>query len=184
MEMQEWEVLEQLTGQVDPEMFARVWRRVMPEGRESPIEVDLPPRPEREKNCVSGASFEESGQIMLRLYALAGECRWGYRELGRRGVGRQASIMEEQCRRAQRRLEALLYACTGRGIPEHRPGTAWGGSARELLRVQYGREMEWERLCRRLSRYSQSADAGGLAGELAREGLRRAAAVREMLERL
>jgi len=182
METQDWEVLEQLTGQLDPEMFRRVWSRVMPPERDSPIAVDAP-APAQPDEPPAPPAEEEA--VMAQLCRLARQCEQGYRTLARRGMGQQASALAMQCRRAGRRLETMWYVRTGRSRDEHGgERTAEKTSLRELLRQQYSREMRWEQLCRQLLRQGDSADLGLLAGELTREGLRRAAAVRQMLERI
>ena len=130
----------------DPEVFARVWSRVMPDQALSPIQPALPalrspaqtaPAP----SCLGEGSARYVPQLealMDQLHAALGSVR----QLARRGGGRAsrllASLAADQ-QRQLRRLSAAYFLITGRRYAPKGQGAAPSGPLSSALRTLFSR---------------------------------------------
>ena len=128
----------------DPEVFARVWSRVMPDQALSPIQPALPalrspaqtaPAP----SCLGEGSARYVPQLealMDQLHAALGSVR----QLARRGGGRAsrllASLAADQ-QRQLRRLSAAYFLITGRRYAPKGQGAAPSGPLSSALRTLF-----------------------------------------------
>lgn len=196
-------------GQIDPETFRRVWERVMPDQKNSPIVVPpapnggkTPPRPgERERTGRPGPGPGWSGpgaprreetaargdeEALHRLMDLAQEGVLSAQTLVRRGGnrGKSLTILAEDDRRALRRLSALCFLTTGRRYQPKGTATPWQGTLEQGLRERFWWEQEWVRACRELEQQTREDNLRELCGELAREGMAHGRLIRGILEQM
>ena len=150
-----------LSGDVDPEVFRRVWSRVMADEHSSPIavepekeaavpaapelrhqEAEEAPEPEKVSAPGDGALLEGGLKGLGRGLALS-------RVLSRRPGGKSAALaaLEADYRRAARQLGTAYFLTTGERW-------AWGSQTPEAgmglaqgLRELYWWEREWSRQC-------------------------------------
>ena len=134
----------------DPEVFARVWSRVMPDQALSPIQPALPalrspaqtaPAP----SCLGEGSARYVPQLealMDQLHAALGSVR----QLARRGGGRAsrllASLAADQ-QRQLRRLSAAYFLITGRRYAPKGQGAAPSGPLSSALRTLFQQAQQW-----------------------------------------
>ena len=192
--------------QIDPETFRRVWARVMPDQRDSPLvlsppapavrsgtaEKKQPPPPARQSaGTQSGeqkrsAPKAEGPERMERLMDLAREGAEGAGALARRmgNRGREMAGIAEDHRRALGRLAAAYFLMTGRR--RHARGSAPGGN-RDLgteLRERFLWEKRWEQACREAAEETGDLVLEELCRELARDASRHQRAIRTTLEQM
>ena len=192
--------------QIDPETFRRVWARVMPDQRNSPLVLDPPaaapqnrkkpeekpiPRerrgpekkPDREEKT---APKERDEERLERLMDLSREGAEGAGALARRmgNRGREMMGIAEDHRRALRRLAAAYFLLTGRRRrPEGRsPGRH--GDLETDLRERFLWERRWENACREAAEGAEDPALKELCRELAREASLHQRTVRAALERM
>ena len=167
----------------DAELFARVWKRVMPDESMSPIEVHrpeghvpkekgpaVPPKPGRDDRAWLREVLEEME---------AGLARGG--DILRRDPG--AWPLEENMRKSAAQLRAAWLLLTGerwRGRPAPRPHR---GSMEDLLREQYLWELRFSGLCRQAGEGMKRSDAAEIMPEQERESMKRRRMLRHMLAR-
>ena len=194
--------------QIDPETFRRVWARVMPDQRDSPLVLSPPapaPRngkkpepqektipwerrppekkPEREEKT---APRERDEERLERLMDLSREGAEGAGALARRmgNRGREMMGIAEDHRRALRRLAAAYFLLTGhRRRPEIRsPGRH--GDLEMDLRERFLWERRWENVCREAAEGAEDPALKELCRELAQDASLHQRAVRTSLERM
>ena len=128
----------------DPEVFARVWSRVMPDQALSPIQPALPalrspaqtaPAP----SCLGEGSARYVPQLealMDQLHAALGSVR----QLARRGGGRAARLLASLAadqQRQLRRLAAAYFLITGRRYAPKGQGALPSGPLSSALRTLF-----------------------------------------------
>lgn len=194
--------------QIDPETFRRVWARVMPDQRDSPLVLTPPapgprsgkktepkekklPRergtpekkPEREEKTAPREGDEER---LERLMDLAREGAEGAGALARRmgNRGREMAGIAEDHRRTLRRLDAAYFLATGR---RRRPGSGSPGRNGDLemdLRERFLWERRWENACREAAEKMEDPALKELCRELARDASLHQRTIRTALERM
>lgn len=194
--------------QIDPETFRRVWARVMPDQRDSPLVLSPPapavrsgnrteekkrPVPREQPNAGTQSGEQkrsvpkaEDPERMERLMDLAREGAEGAGALARRmgSRGREMAGIAEDHRRALRRLAAAYFLMTGRR--RHARGSAPGGN-RDLgteLRERFLWEKRWEQACREAAEETGDPALEELCRELARDASLHQRAIRTTLERM
>ena len=196
-------------GQIDPETFRRVWERVMPDQKNSPIVV--PPTPtsgkiqsrptERERTGRPGpgpsaprqsavhreaAALKGDEAALHRLMDLAQEGVLSAQELSRRGGSRAKglAVLAADNRRALRRLSAACFLATGH---RHQPNGVvrpWQGTLVQGLRERFWWELRWVQACRELESQTREDSLRELCAELAREGVAHGRMIRGILEQM
>lgn len=139
-----------LEAACSPEVFERVWRRVMPGGGEGcPVEPNRCAPAPRET-----PREQPQRSAQAQLCRLAGECRDRariYRALSRRLGGRAGQAlcaMAQALERWQKALTAAYFLMTGSRCPVSPPAPMPREDAAALLRGQFLWERERARLCR------------------------------------
>lgn len=195
--------------QPDPEVFRRVWDRVMPDQRDSPLvvataaEVPAPsPAPEpsptpvsapapppalppEEPLCLGEGSRGET-ETLKALMAQAQEGAAAGQLLVRRGGpgARAMAALAGDHRRAFRQLSAAYFLITGRRHRPAAPPLNLPASLPLALRDQFVREQKWERACLQAVRESEDACLRELYQELAQDGALHAGVIRSLLEQM
>ena len=192
-------------SQVDPEAFRRVWARVMPDQKNSPIVVkpsegnaaqappaDVSPA-EREiqsEPAASGSSQGtgpdgENGEENLRqLIDLAEEGAQAVQTMARRaGSGAsQLSGLTADHRRALRQLSAAYFLETGqRYQPKSRTPVRSKGLI-QALREQYLWEQQWAQACLHAAKRMKEPSIQDLCRELAQDASLHNCLIRRLLE--
>ena len=194
--------------QIDPETFRRVWARVMPDQRDSPLVLD-PPAPtsrngkkpeERGKNLPrerrvpenkpkkeeKTAPRERDGERLEGLMDLAREGAEETGALARRmgNRGREMVGIAEDHRRALRRLAAAYFLLTGNR--RHPKGGSPGrhGDLETDLRERFLWERRWESACREAAEGTEDPALEELCRDLARDASLHQRTIRATLERM
>lgn len=202
-----------LNGAMDPETFRRVWARVMPDQKNSPIGLGaappasppkppappppaprphrpaqspsfVPPAPPRPVPAPPPVSTDE--ERLRRRMDLLGEGLAADGELIRRAApgSRLPARLLADHRRAMRQLSAAHFLITGR---RYRPGPGeplpGSGSVEGALRQQFLWERRWVDALLRGAEETGDPTLRDLFRELAREGNLHLRSVREALER-
>lgn len=174
----------------DPEIFRRVWARVMPDGEGSPIALEPEPserteqqeRPPEERSGPErepGASLE---MLIDRTRAAFESAQHLARRAGRYGQSVGAVAAED--RTALRRLSAAYYLETGQDYRSNRtPQSPEPLALAPALRRQYQREEELEGLCVNQMKRSAGTQAE-LLEELSLQFRRHCRTLRQTLERM
>ena len=174
----------------DPEIFRRVWARVMPDGEGSPIALEPEPseRTEQQESLPEERSGPErepgaSLEILIdRTRAAFESAQHLVRRAGRYGQSIGAVAAED--RTALRRLSAAYYLETGRDYRSNRtPQSPEPLALAPALRRQYQREEELEGLCIAQMKRSEGTQAE-LLEELSLQFRRHCRTLRQTLERL
>ena len=176
----------------DPEVFARVWSRVMPNQALSPIQPALPalrspaqtaPAP----SCLGEGSARYVPQLealMDQLHAALGSVR----QLARRGGGRAsrllASLAADQ-QRQLRRLSAAYFLITGRRYAPKGQGAAPSGPLSSALRTLFQQAQQCAAQAAVLARrVSDDPCLSRLLEDIQDEAQSHAAQIRVLLEEL
>ena len=161
----------------DAELFARVWKRVMPDESMSPIEVHRPekgpaepPKPERDDREWLREVLEEME---------AGHGRAG--AILRRDPG--AWPLEENTRKSMAQLRAAWLLLTGERWRSRGDGRSYRGSMENLLREQFLWELRLSALCRQAGEELKGAEAAEIMPEQEMGSLKRRRMLRHMLAR-
>ena len=176
----------------DPEVFARVWSRVMPDQTLSPIQPALPalrspaqtaPAP----SCLGEGSARYVPQLealMDQLHAALGSVR----QLARRGGGRAsrllASLAADQ-QRQLRRLSAAYFLITGRRYAPKGQGAVPSGPLSSALRTLFQQGQQCAAQAAVLARtVSDDPCLSRLLEDIQDEAQSHAAQIRVLLEEL
>lgn len=176
----------------DPEVFARVWSRVMPDQALSPIQPALPalrspaqtaPAP----SCLGEGSARYVPQLealMDQLHAALGSVR----QLARRGGGRAsrllASLAADQ-QRQLRRLSAAYFLITGRRYAPKGQGAAPSGPLSSALRTLFQQAQQCAAQAAALARTAADDPClSRLLEDIQDEAQSHAAQIRVLLEEL
>lgn len=143
----------------DPETFARVWRRVMPDQALSPVEpmavaerISAPQATGPDAPGQEGALARTLEELMALLRTGAWQCQALGRRAGRGGGGLSAMAREQA--QALRRLAACHFLCTGEHyLPRTVRPAPYTGMV-EGMRQQFLREGELVRLLARAAALS------------------------------
>lgn len=196
--------------QPDPEVFRRVWERVM-EGREdSPIQVEQPQTaapgegsmPEKGETTERAKAGETADQIhtaeeepapsraekLEQLMKLAWEGVAAGQQLVRRTGGRNRGLMQlvADHRSALRRLGAAYFLETGKRCSTQtvRPMPSRNGPLDRALREQYLWEGAWEKACREAAEQWGEDPLCELCQELAQDAALHTRTIRRILEQM
>lgn len=134
----------------DPEVFARVWNRVMPDQSLSPIQPLLPAlrssaqaihstEPALAPSCLGEHSTQYAPQLESFIDQLHTDCA-SIRHLARRGGGRITHLLNSLAsdqQRQLRRLSAAYFLITGQRYTPKGQGTLPSGSLSTTLRVLF-----------------------------------------------
>lgn len=174
----------------DPEIFRRVWARVMPDGEGSPIALEPEPseRTEQQESLPeerSGPEREPGASLEMlidRTRAAFESAQHLVRRAGRYGQSIGAVAAED--RTALRRLSAAYYLETGQDYRSNRtPQSPEPLALAPALRRQYQREEELEGLCVNQMKRSAGTQAE-LLEELSLQFRRHCRTLRQTLERM
>ncbi len=203
---QEYDLSELIRQQPGPEVFRRVWDRVMPDQRDSPLVLaappggeEVPPAPASEPApepapspaepplCLGEASQPDTAALSA-LMDRARENLSAAWALARRrslqGGGRALSELAADHSRATRQLSAAYFLITGTRYRPAEHKTALPASLPLALRDQFVREQRWERICRRAAEAAADPCLRELYLELAQDGALHAGTIRSLLERM
>lgn len=209
--MQQQELTALAQQQPDPEMFRRVWDRVMPDQRDSPLVVAsaegvpaaspapapspvpapaLPPAPSpnsapEESLCLGEGSQAETRRLMA-LMAQAQEGAAAGQALARRGgsAARAMATLTGDHRRAFRQLSAAYFLITGQRYHPARPAPALPPALPLALRAQFVWEQQWERACLQAAQEAGDRCLRELYQELAQDGALHTGVIRSLLEQM
>lgn len=167
----------------DAELFARVWKRVMPDESMSLIEVHrpeghapkekgsaVPPKPRRDDR-------EWLREVLEEMEAGLGRAG----DILRRDPG--AWPLEENMRKSAAQLRAAWLLLTGERWRSRAEGRPYRGSMENLLREQYLWELRLSGLCRQAGEELKSADGAEIMPEQESESRKRRRMLRHMLAR-
>lgn len=191
--------------QIDPEAFRRVWARVMPDQKNSPIVVkpsegypaptppaDVPPSgPEIQPEPTTatsdpkiGAKAENGGQDLRQLIDLAEEGAEAAQTLARRagsGAGPLSGLTADH-KRALRQLSAAYFLETGQRYQPKRHTPVRSKGLIQALREQYLWEQQWAQACLQTAKCVKDASIQDLCRELAQDASLHNCAIRRVLE--
>lgn len=191
--------------QIDPETFRRVWARVMPDQKNSPIVVKpsegnsaptpsadaSPARRESQPEPVipgsrpdAGAEAENGEQDLRQLIDLAEEGAEAAQILARRagsGAGPLSSLMADH-RRALRQLSAAYFLETGQRYQPKRHAPVRSKGLIQALREQYLWEQQWALACLQTAKRVKESSIQDLCRELAQDASLHNCAIRRVLE--
>lgn len=198
----------------DQELFARVWRRVMPEAENSPIglgpakaapEKRTPPRPEQvppaapapeapeapqanlyDVPCLGAGSLHHAPALREMMQAAAG-LRQAYLALARRSQGRSARQLSElAAEQAQfvRQLGAAYFLITGERFRPAPQAAVPAGPLNTALREMFAREQLGLMAYEKAAEKTADHCLKGLFQELGAEAEGHMAAIRRVLEQL
>ena len=189
--------LEMLAAQqVDPEVFRRVWARVMPNQKDSPIVVVPPAEKRRQQPARPTAAptrpkepetqKEQAGEetLLKQLLEQLWEGSGRLQELHRRSGGRSRYMqaLAADYRRTLRQLEVSWFLLTGRR-DWRRPSLSFRNEPLAMgLRTQFLWERKWRDLCLRTGEETTDPVLGRLCRQLAEESILHAQLIRSMLE--
>ncbi len=182
--------LSALSGtQIDPEVFRRVWNRVMPDQEHSPIQVSSPTpsasRPQPVQQAVRPAlsdaeiirnRIEQAREGALRLQVL-------FRRMNGRPGARVISELAAGHRQLLRQLTTAYFLTTGRRF---QPGGMTPTVDPDLslaLREQFLWAQAWTRDSLQAAQQCTEAGLRTLCGQLAQTGELHAQTIRALLER-
>lgn len=187
-----------LSGDVDPEVFRRVWSRVMADEESSPIAVEpeqktsasaVPearpqereerPEPTETPAPGDGALLEQGLSGMGRGLALA-------RALSRKSGGRGTALaaLTADYRRAARQLGAAYFLATGKQKLWDSPTVPAGTGLAQGLRELYWWERDWSRQCLRAAEQAQDDYVQQLFQRLSQTGQIHLGIIRGALEQM
>ena len=189
--------LEMLAAQqVDPEVFHRVWARVMPDQRDSPIVV-VPQEGRQGRKPVqpsglgqktappkTGQKQDIEREYLKKMLELLWEGYGRLQELNRRSGGRsrQLQAMAADHRRALRQLEASWFLLTGQREWQ-RPKMSVAEEPLPMgLRSQFLWEKNWRTLCLQTGESTEDPVLSRLCRRLAEESVLHGQLIRQMLE--
>ena len=182
----------------DPEVFARVWSRVMPDQALSPIQPALPalrspalaasaPEPSPAPSCLG----EGSARYATQLKALMDQLHTALssvRQLARRGGGRAARLLASLAtdqQRQLRRLAAAYFLITGRRYAPKGQGTCSSGPLSSALRALFRQAQQCAAQAAGLARtVSDDPCLSRLLEDIQDEAQSHAAQIRVLLEGL
>ena len=165
----------------DAEMFARVWKRVMPDESMSPIVVHPPGATEPPKP-LSAEQGSREGRVWLgEILEELDEGNIRAAEILRRDPG--AWPLRDSMQKSAAQLRAAWLLLTGTRWKSRGSRYPTGGSTEKLLREQYLWEVRFSDLCRRAGKALQGADPAEIMPEQERESGRRRRMLRHMLGR-
>lgn len=194
--------------QLDPEVFRRVWERVMEGRTDSPIQVapsqEAVPGQGKTQGEEQGepqqspqeqpSQEQENGegtrnqQILKQLLALAWEGAAAGGQLVRRTGGRYRMLAQLTAdhRTALRRLSAAYFLETGEHctLPPGRGQEGKSGPLDRVLREQYLWEEGWQKTCRTAAETLEGEALRELCQELAQDAALHTRAIRSVLERM
>ena len=171
----------------DEETFRRVWQRVMPDERVSPIVVhgpgqggnapQMPPAPGPQGQNTGG----DEGLLRQMLEELDRSLT-GVGSLARRYPGTKR--LWDSLNRSASRLRSVWFLLTGRRWMGRTGEAVRGVPAGVLLREQYVRELELSRLYRAGRQAFRGEDLKEILPELEQASLLRREMIRELLSRI
>lgn len=180
----------------DPEVFARVWSRVMPDQALSPIQPALPalpspaqaaPEPSPAPSCLGECSARYIPQLevlMDQLHAALGLVR----QLARRGGGRAARLLASLAadqQRQLRRLAAAYFLITGRRCAPKGQGALPSGPLSSALRTLFQQAQQCAAQAAALARTAADDPClSRLLEDIQNEAQSHAAQIRVLLEDL
>lgn len=194
--------------QVDPEVFRRVWNRVMPDQRDSPIAVEPPsvpahPAPLKRPDFVSPAAASPEAPSDAPSMGAAGEASSDARALRERmdqlweGTARAQALarrggsearalagLASDHRQLMSRLSAAYFLTTGESYQPRGKAPAGSPSRSIALRELFLWERQWVLDCQTAAQESGDPVLRELYQELARDGALHARAIRGLVERM
>ena len=190
---QSWEML--ANQQVDPEVFRRVWSRVMPDQRDSPLVVMQQEenikkpgeahylREKHERKRVDPGQNEEM-ETLKKMMALLWEGMARLQMLNRKsgGQSRQIQAMAADHRRAMRQLETSLFLLTGQRERNRNKWTVPEEPMALGLRSQFLWEQRWRTLCRKTGEETEDVVLERLCKRLEEESVLHSQLIRQILE--
>ena len=167
----------------DAELFARVWKRVMPDESMSPIEVHQPGRyiPTEKRPAVPPKAGQDDRAWLREVLE---EMEAGHGRAGailRRDPG--AWPLEENMRKSAAQLRAAWLLLTGERWRSRGDGRSYRGSMENLLREQFLWELRLSAMCRQAGEELKSAEAAEIMPEQEMESRKRRRMLRHMLAR-
>ncbi len=201
---QQYDLSELIRQQPGPEVFKRVWDRVMPDQKDSPLvlaplpqkeetaafapqpasapETPPPPAPEEEPALCLGDASQGDVEALTELMVRARENLAAGQVLARRSGGRSLSALAADHRRALRQLSAARFLITGKPFRPEGKAAVLPASLPLALREQFVREQRWERTCQAAARSAADPCLRELYRELAQDGALHAGEIRSLLE--
>jgi hypothetical protein len=180
---------------LDPEVFRRVWDRVMPDQNNSPLVVVPPslpkeppapvPTPEEPPLCL-GEQSKGDTEALKHLMEQAAENIAAGQSLTRRNSAFQRSLsaLTADHRRAMRQLSAAFFLITGQRFRPAPPSLSLPPALPLALRAQFVREQKWERACLRSAQTVGDSCLKELCQELAQDGVLHTGVIRSLLEQM
>lgn len=183
--------------QIDPEVFRRVWARVMPDDQNSPIVVaqetrNVPegkrvPRPNHGQPAQTPKPQPPSEEALMRqLMDLAQEGIAADAALARRAGNQSKALapMAADHHRAMRQLSAAYYLLTGKRYQPKASTPVRSPSFAQALREQFQWEQRWNRTCLQAAERMEDHSIRELCRELAGDGVAHNRMIRGIMERI
>ena len=171
----------------DAELFARVWKRVMPDERLSHIVVHTPEEQTAQRNLTSPTAespkpvVPDERELLAEVLEQMESVRRGVEEILRRDPG--AWPLGESVRKSMPQLRAAWLILTGERRKGKNIRQTATGSMETLLREQYRRELCFSERCRQLEELLGGTDVSEIMAEQRQESGRRRRMLRHMLAR-
>ena len=165
----------------DAEMFARVWKRVMPDENGSPIVVHPPERERKEAKPpqTPPPPVREDGAWLREMLTEMDEGSVRVGEILRRDPG--AWPLGDSMRKSTAQLKAAWFLLKGERWRSTGRRQPFGGSMEALIREQYLRELRFSELCRQAEEQLRRGDGAEIVSEQEEASVRRRRMLRHML---
>lgn len=178
---------------LDPEVFRRVWARVMPDQKDCPIVVDPPtrsqphrpsPAPQASRPTPAPSIKEESPSLTDLLEQLRAGVLQAQALVRRTGGNRALSQLSASRQQAMRQLSASHFLASGRRFQSNSPVPAPPVDLPQALRGQFLWEQRWARDCLAAAGHTDDPALAKLLQALAAGAQPRLRIIRTLLEHM
>ena len=168
----------------DWETFQRVWKRVMPDEKNSLIQVAPPPKGKENEDRPAGGRKTQTVQLEELLKQICAGVKRVEGVAGRTGALPVWSALYRQRAQNLRQLGALYFLRTGKRYtcPQMHSGERM--EIDQMLRREYLWEERWVQYCAEWGKETPREEERRLSRELVQQAVQRQQRIRQALERL
>lgn len=169
---------------LDPEAFRRVWNRVMPDQKDSPI-VLAPPTPRKQPPNPSPPAAPPKAPDLPELLEELRSALLQAQLLARRTGGNRALLqLAAHRQQALRQLNTAWFLTTGRRFRSHTQPVPPSGDLAQALREQFLWEQKWARDTLAAAEAAKDPSLAQQLRELSHGSQPRLRTIRSLLERM
>lgn len=168
----------------DWETFQRVWKRVMPEEKNSPIQVALPPEQQKNNGCAASENRPQNVELEELIKQLCAGISRVEGLAGRAGVLPIWTLLYRQRAQNLRQLSTLYFLRTGKRYACPRTHSGERVEVDQMLRREYLWEERWLQYCTGWGEGTPREEERRLSRELFQQAVQRQQKIRQVLERL